>query len=1093
MMTSSRRKLQSIGLAFCLIIANLTPFAATSAQEEDGGISVGDVFDSMRSAFYEFLTGGAVDATDPDIRAKIDEMDAAVQSYWNSMDKSAEKTAIWPELPTSTSSYNITLTYQRLAVMAVAYRTGGSSFHNNVSLRDDIIGAMEWMYANRYNESVSPWGNWWDWQIGAPIEINKVLTLLYDEMDAALIGNYADALRMHVPARASANPGDANDLWLLFNRLVAGVIEKDAAAVADVMGTLESDWFQYTNGRNGFHRDGSYIMHDYYPYVGSYGTSAIETLAKVAYIVNGTPYEISEANLRLTARWIQDSYAPFIYKGAMMDMVRGRTIARELEGDHLIGHVVIRSIFLISQVAPQDIATELQSMVKYWVKEDTSRSIYEGADTINNNNSVFFIARIKALMNDRSVKPMREPVGFAAFPAMDRFVQLRPGYAFGISMHSDRIANYESINNENRKGWHTADGMTYLYNGDLAQFSGEFWPTVDAYRLPGTTVERETTIPAGMFNGGDWVGGAGLDEYGVAGMLLKPSGQTLSAKKSWFLFDDEIVALGSDISANDGKAVETIVENRKLSASGGGTLTVDGVQKPSAVGWAESMPNVQWAHLEGAVKDADIGYYFPSGATVSGLREERSGRWSDLAGGSSAELTARYLSLSIDHGLNPTAASYAYVLLPGKTPQHVRNYSRKPDISILENSSEAHAVKENRLNIVGVNFWNDAVKTVDFVTSDKKASVLVRDSASEIALSVADPTHKNNGVIHLELDRSAQGILELDPHIEVTRLSPTIQLTVHTKGLQGTAVKARFSKHRLAPKVTGVAVEPAEADVAIGESVTLTAVVQPDRAPNKFAKWSSSDPEVATVVGGIVTGHKAGTAVITATTYDGGYTASATVHVVEKNFALGKRTVESMRSSAPGDALLLPENAVDGDYATRWASHRSDNQWLYIDLGRPYVINRVKLYWEYGYGKVYRIEVADDPDGEWTTVYAVSNGDGGLDDLTFADVKTRYVRMYGVTRSTIYSFSLWEFEVYGPDDVIVDYVPVDDIAVAAGTPLEQVGLPDEITVIRNNGKRQPVGVVWDTSTLDLTTPGVYELTGVVEQTEWVPVVKVIVQ
>lgn len=1091
-MTTSRRKQRSIALVVCLMFANLTPFAASSATDDGGDPSADDVFRQMRSAFYEMLTGGAVDAADPDIRAKIDEMDAAVQSYWGDMDKSAERTEIWPELPTSSSSYNITLTYQRLAVMSAAYRIDGSAFHNNASLRDDIIEAFAWMYAHRYNESVAPWGNWWDWQIGAPIEINKVLTLLYDELDAALIGNYAEALRRHVPARDYANPGDANDLWLLFNRLVAAVIEQDAAAVAAVMGTLESDWFRYANGRNGFHRDGSYIMHDYYPYVGSYGTSAIETLAKVAYIVHGTPYEISEPSLRLTARWIKDSYAPFIYKGAMMDMVRGRTIARELEGDHLIGHVVIRSIFLISQVAPQDVAMELQSMVKYWVKEDTSRSIYEGADTINNNNSVFFIARIKALMNDRSVKPMREPVGFYAFPAMDRFVQLRPGYAFGISMHSDRIANYESINNENRKGWHTADGMTYLYNGDLAQFSGEFWPTVDAYRLPGTTVERETTMEAGRFNGSDWVGGAGLDEYGAAGMLLKPSGQTLEARKSWFLFDDEIVALGSDISANDGKAVETIVENRKLSASGGGTLTVDGVQKPAAVGWAETMPNVQWAHLEGGAKGADIGYYFPGGATVNGLREERSGRWSDLAGGSTAELTARYLSLSIEHGHNPAAASYAYVLLPGKKPQHVRNYSRKPDISILENSSEAHAVKEHRLNIVGVNFWNDAVKKVDLVTSDKKASVLVRESAKEIALSVADPTHKNDGVIHLELDRSAAGILELDPQIEVTQLSPTIKLTVHTKGLKGTAVKARFSKHRLAPAVTGVTVEPAEVDVPIGESVTLTAVVQPDRAPNRFAKWSSSDPEVATVVGGIVTGHKAGKAVITATTYDGGHTAAATVHVVEKNFALGKRTVESMRSTAPGDALLLPENAVDGDYNTRWASHRSDHQWLYVDLGRPYVINRVKLYWEYGYGKVYRVEVADDPDGEWTTVYAVNNGDGGLDDLTFADVKTRYVRMYGVTRSTIYSFSLWEFEVYGPDNVIVDYVPLDDIAVAAGTPLEQVGLPETVTVIRNNSKTEPVGVVWDTSALDLSTPGVYELAGVVEQTEVVPVVKVIV-
>jgi hypothetical protein len=48
------------------------------------------------------------------------------------------------------------------------------------------------------------------------------------------------------------------------------------------------------------------------------------------------------------------------------------------------------------------------------------------------------------------------------YASMDRAVHLRPTWAAGIAMHSTRIYNYESVDSENLKGWHTSDGMFYL-------------------------------------------------------------------------------------------------------------------------------------------------------------------------------------------------------------------------------------------------------------------------------------------------------------------------------------------------------------------------------------------------------------------------------------------------------------------------------------------------------------------------------------------------------------------------------------------------------------------------------------------------------
>jgi uncharacterized protein YjdB len=56
-------------------------------------------------------------------------------------------------------------------------------------------------------------------------------------------------------------------------------------------------------------------------------------------------------------------------------------------------------------------------------------------------------------------------------------------------------------------------------------------------------------------------------------------------------------------------------------------------------------------------------------------------------------------------------------------------------------------------------------------------------------------------------------------------------------------------------------------------------VTQPATATNKSVTWESSDPTVASYDNGVVTAHKLGNATITATTADGGFTATCEVEV----------------------------------------------------------------------------------------------------------------------------------------------------------------------------------------------------------------------
>ena len=80
--------------------------------------------------------------------------------------------------------------------------------------------------------------------------------------------------------------------------------------------------------------------------------------------------------------------------------------------------------------------------------------------------------------------------------------------------------------------------------------------------------------------------------------------------------------------------------------------------------------------------------------------------------------------------------------------------------------------------------------------------------------------------------------------------------------------------------VTGVSLDESSITLDVGGNQTLTATVTPEDATNKKVRWSSDNEDVATVSeDGVVTAVAGGTAVITATTHDGLFTATCTVTV----------------------------------------------------------------------------------------------------------------------------------------------------------------------------------------------------------------------
>ena len=202
-----------------------------------------------------------------------------------------------------------------------------------------------------------------------------------------------------------------------------------------------------------------------------------------------------------------------------------------------------------------------------------------------------------------------------------------------------------------------------------------------------------------------------------------------------------------------------------------------------------------------------------------------------------------------------------------------------------------------------------------------------------------------------------------------------------------------------AVSVTGVTLDRNSASIEAGSTLQLTATVSPSNATNKTVSWSSSNTSVATVSNGLVTAVSAGSATITVTTADGGYTATCAVtvtpavtyeYVLANSMEVGKTyliangnsgSVYLLTNESGGSRLLKGASAtVSGNKISvtgsvkakaefecvRYTSGndntitvKSDNKYLYCDnstglrMNAPATLDR---FWHYREGKFWQFK-----------------------------------------------------------------------------------------------------------------------------------------
>ncbi|MGW8952733.1 polysaccharide lyase 8 family protein [Streptomyces sp. NPDC055709] len=776
----------------------------TSGPLLTGRAAAADEFGDLRAKWRTLILGAGFSPTAEPFRTKLAELGtraAELQSTMAPATGSLWPDAVWtdPEPDTDQESFGFSAkmneNFSRLRTMAEAYCQQGTGLTGNASLAADIVAGLDHMYARIYNENQTRYGNWWSWQIGAPQALLDTCVLMYDRLSATQIANHCRAVDHFVPDSAvgsyTGTSTGANRVDLCRVLALRGVVGGNSAKIALARNAL-SPVFPYVTSGDGLYADGSFVQHGTIPYTGSYGAVMLGGLGMLFALLAGSSWAVTDPNRQIVLDAVENAWAPFLYNGLIMDNVSGRGMSRGISAtdpeqiqadDHLRGHGILSSIVLLGQGASATENARWRGMVKGWMQRD-----YYSPPLSNPSLGLVSLARLKSVADDTSVTAVAEPTGHRLFSSMARATHRRPGWAASISMANKRISYYETGNGENLRGWHTGSGMLYWWGDTYAngQYSDAFWPTVDPYRLPGTTTSRQTLADGA---GGDWgaakpdvnwVGGATDGTRAAIGQYLRGLQSTLMAKKSWFCLDDSIVCLGAGITCTDGTAVESVVENRNLGPTGTHAFTVNGTVKPVSHPWSETLTGATWAHIGGMG-----GYVFPGGATVKALREERTGRWSDINRSmSTTALTRRYLTLYTDHGTNPSDATYAYILMPGaNTTQTAARAADSGWVQILANTDDQQGVRVPSLGFTGVNFWFGG--TVGALTASVPCCVMITEKSDGTAvICVSDPMRMQTG-LSLTWNRAVASVISRPSTVTGATTGSSLNLTFGD--LSGTA------------------------------------------------------------------------------------------------------------------------------------------------------------------------------------------------------------------------------------------------------------------------------------------------------------------
>ena len=755
--------------------------------------------------WQEFLIGlpnsdSQIKMTDEEIKKVVSFNEKNADGYYTDINLSKDRKSIFKSFENMESGVDVLKQYDGLVKIVKAYATPGTKYYKKEEIKAQVIDALDWLYDNAYHENLPELGNWWQWEIGIPKKLNEILAIMYDEVPKDKKIKYLKASQYFQPyAKWSAFSPSASYSSAPHKRISTGGNRIDTSLICFIRGVLMEDRTQILDGLNsvaevgkivtekdGFYKDGSFVQHDNVAYNGTYATVLFDGLGMILELIDGTEFKIESPEINNIYDSILKGYSYLMINGGVNDSVSGRSISRDNSSEIERGRDLVSSITLLSSKAPKEYRNDLYSMIKKIVLDNNFYSVIKKESKPKIKNI------LENIMADENIKPLKVE-GTKIFGAMDRavYTNSKEGKVV-LSMHSNRIANYETMNEENLKGWYTGDGMTYIYGKDSSSFV-EFWPTVDMYHLSGVTNsinkmenkagerrEKPTVSPK------KFVGGVETGDVAFVGMDFISWNNKTTAKKSWLMIDGAVLALGSNITSTDGE-IHTTIDNRILKK---GKIYIDGkeLNKNSTI----KDPKNLTINFNENYPDENIGYKIINSPELNINFTENKGSWKNIGGTLDTEIVKQYFSVYLNHGKDPKDETYAYVILPMFSKEEVENYDTSR-FKIEKLDGKAHIVRDTKTDIVAINFWNDGDNEFEGIKTKYPLSIIKDEKDGILKLYVSDPTQAKNENVSLEISGKYKLIEKSSDKIFVKTENGVTKLNIDLKN-NGSTEKIELKK-----------------------------------------------------------------------------------------------------------------------------------------------------------------------------------------------------------------------------------------------------------------------------------------------------------
>ena len=710
------------------------------------------------------------DLSDETVKSKIKSIDEKCRTAYQTMNTAKDRVIIWGDKP-PVETEDLGRQYKKLEELARAWGTYGSEFYQNEDILAAVLDSMEWLYQNMYGEAEiagTGWRdvrlfNWWYWFVGAPDSLTDVMLILGDILTMEQKQKYLKCYKwVRAIMYTSRKGGGAASRILVGTK--AAILLEDVGLLEQAQ--LDCDVTMRFDEYGPVHRADYLDWTHSLPHNISYGAIHLQRSLFVAATLASTPLAFDGPQRYNQFNLIKYTFNPSIYHAQGFVMFSGRsTFAREMNQ----GAAILAAALPMIGVYGEEEDAYIKSFIKRNACTDEIISLIKG------HSSIYECAKLNAILADPTVDGSTDGYECAhAWFTGDRAAQHRGGYAIGLALSSEREAMYECINSANKTGWYTGDGATYLYTTyDGHQYDGDNFITKNinvAYRFPGTTEDSRERVARSISSAYAWYPESSFsgsmkvdDKYIVAAMDfvslnyegpdIQPDDygyggsqpiqiNDLRAKKAWFCLDDEIVCLGAGITSTMDSPVHTTVEHRRIVTDELG-IYVEGGEKITK---GSNSTGAAWALMEG-----HCGYVKLDGGDMYVNRYT-----SESAGGQD------FLEVGIDHGKNPTDASYAYVLIPYADAKKLDTYAKNPEITVISNTKSLQAVKEEGIGVSCYVFHEPG--ECEGIAVDTPCIVAITRKGSEYTLAVTDPTHKRDKIT-VTLDKPISTISASDKMI----------------------------------------------------------------------------------------------------------------------------------------------------------------------------------------------------------------------------------------------------------------------------------------------------------------------------------------